>query len=295
MFADDNLEPRHLSTGKCLCQFIEEQLITSDKITTRSSSSQTQKAKFERRHGESGAANTECRVVIDIGEPKVKPRMLTTTQQVIPTLSRMISLRDRETHGDSYDFESVSAMANLSPALNLNGVESRLANSNQWRTQPAPSSIGEDDSSESSEADLHSTTRDISLELGGDSIGRSGDLVKRLRLLLELRKDDLQGIGSSLFSDIQSRTPQFLADNSTDHTYVQNHSSTGYTTADSLTIDSSQHDPPVPRTPTPVQGAKKGKKIFRQRDGLFLLGMIGTKKSQQQEAQQPKDRILEIC
>lgn len=230
MFADDNLEPRHLSTGKCLCQFIEEQLNRVDNNDT---------------------------------ETKVKT-------------SKQSSLRERR--ANELDTRSASFDATSSSSSS------------------SSSSIDHDQSQNgSSEMDQNI---DMSLEFGGDSIGRSDDLIKRLRLLLELRKDDLQGIGSSLFADIHSKTPQFLS-TFNDNAETPNTHSTGYTTADSLTIDSTSHKPSSPRTPTPPNkpSSGKGKKIFGPRDGLFLQGVFGAKKNHhhQHQQHQPRDQIIEIC
>lgn len=47
---------------------------------------------------------------------------------------------------------------------------------------------------------------DVSLDMSGELISRSDDLVRKLRLLLELRKDELRGIDSSLFSGLLYRS-----------------------------------------------------------------------------------------
>lgn len=268
MFTDDHSEPRHLSTGKCLCQFIEEhfrnqvgaQRTTGNKkpVTTRNSYANMKATKLTINGTKQHNGTT--------GRPTP-----------VPSLSKLLSQRDLT---DNFMISMTESESRTKPE-----VEARVDSSITRNTFGSLNSTSADESSDSQASDssrerkCHSTnTNHLSLEIDGDAIGRSDDLVKKLRLLLELNGDELQGLDKSIFSGLLYEAPNgyfpYLCD--------QNHpNNPGETSRQSSSQGNSR----------PQSG--EGKRFFAQTESFFFLG-ANNKKNHRQEIK-PTNHILKMC
>lgn len=180
-------------------------------------------------------------------EPQAKAQFAPRVNQMaptVPTLSHLVSLSaDRLTDDVKIDMDS------------LNQLENNLSTTSSLSQVYIESPI---------------SSPDNSLELGSDLITRSDDLVRKLRLLLELRKNELQGIDSSLFSGLQYKVPQTFTEPTE--------------TFNPVSVQKPQANQNQNKTPK--------KKFYNQKDGLFFLTLNGAKKGQQDML---RNQIREIC
>lgn len=162
IFSDDQTSPRHLSTGKCLCQFIEEHFQGNkhdgSRLTTSNNKSGSRKSQRQQQLVIGDHRSKQLSEIHEqVAEPKLTKVLYAVKDKPIPSLSYMVSMKDQI-------------------RIDMKGAE-------DGRIGP-----------------------DVSLDMSGELISRSDDLVKKLRLLLELRKDELQGIDGSLFSGLLYRS-----------------------------------------------------------------------------------------
>lgn len=369
MFTDDRTRPRHLSTGKCLCQFIEEHfrnqtiselqceqankkhnqpattispysntkatllingkeqqhhLKTAPTITLQERHQIISKKKFKKHYkarSPDGRALPE--VVIAGGKPERLARDLEIGQannsDELPSISRMVSLKEANHLKENHHRLSIERMANDSGHHQITAQQHPQSNQNThnpahlqangfaanlwpqyYAKQPSSSEL-EDSYTASPTVASQSTSNsaEVSLEMGSDLIGRSDDLVRKLRLLLELRKNELQGIDGSLFSAVLYKAPQQFS--TSDQEANQHHQdptslddqTNGQASATAVGSDSNNG---------PIVKSGGGRKFY-QREGLFFLGSGGGKKSQQHQQQQQQqqqqtacaNQVLEIC
>lgn len=283
MFTDDRIRPRHLSTGKCLCQFIEEQFKNIEHCDQ-------QQAKYNSTNIMNSYTNTKATLVINGKEQQhqetiVKPQVIRNYALIapnvpIPTLSRLVSLKeDRKVNQSQIDMtlEAQPEVKLLTTRSQPNGFAQTLwqPSLNNNNDMKAANTI-QVPLSQRASIPTATSNPDVCLEMGGDLIGGGDDLVKKLRLLLELRKNELQGIDGSLFSKVLYKTPQQFIPPNPD-------------TQSTQSIDGE------PDSGVPIK-ENTGKKFFSQREGLFFLGTNSVKKSQQQQEQNvARNHVLEIC
>lgn len=150
--------------------------------------------KFEAMPGEQVGQPKQIRALYGSKEP----------QLAIPSLSRLVSLKNR-TEIDMKDSVYQPDVTKISSLNNNNDNISKLASN--ISSSIVVGHIQNKASPESGSKLSATSSPEVSLDMGGDSITRSDDLVKKLRLLLELKKDELKGIDSSLFSAMLYRSP----------------------------------------------------------------------------------------
>lgn len=284
MFADDSARPRHLSTGKCLCQFIEEQFECADfnesdaaptnVIETRDSAlvpaplangcaqSALDECEAERASARSPAGGATLQ-----RQGLGAPAELSLQQQLdllVPTLSQLVSVRERQA---SRSCELATCAANKSLQHNL------AAHLQHERLE-----------SNSSPA----TERSLDLTEASDS-GRNEELIRRLKLLLDSRKDEFaRGLDGQTGQGGQSaRLPTIISADSLGEQLKQRS-----LVASTQTIDLQDEGPAgANHNHNHSHISQLGKRFFSQTEGIFFLG---TKKSQQ-GVYGKQQQMLEIC
>lgn len=346
MFDDDQVKPRHLSTGKCLCQFIEEhfkdtqklesnikvvevdnlisdncivQTTNSDNISTtqttdsiddKRKSTKTLATFLRNKAMKSKKHNPILRVSKDkqnsngimanaslkqqqqeVTVSHIKNNFYTNTAN-LPTLSGLVSAKTENL--SKRDNPNYCANLDSSPDTSItpsSRSKTPFSISGDLKTSQQMNSFGVNNSATSSEHDkilhcdeqvddngnntkrysmnLNNNNADVSLEMDSDLIGRSDDLVRKLRLLLELRKDDLHGLdGSTLFANALYKVPQ-------QHLF--------YPTEDgSSSVENNVHTtieiPDDNSSDTTNMKTKNLRKFFGQGEGTFNFGFKKTQK-----------------
>lgn len=123
----------------------------------------------------------------------------------------------------------------------------------------------------------------VSLEMGhNETILRSDDLIRKLRLLLQLRKDELQHFEGSIYSSALERTPTpFIVSNDTNSRKGSSMTSSEV----SSVVDERRSDA------SDGNCMLKGRRLFEQR-GIFSIITSSSKKAQQDTN---RNHVLEIC
>lgn len=288
MFTDDRVGPRHLSTGKCLCQFIEEHFKNTNNYQKQQPANgfNEQAPQVTTLTSHHLPPNTELK---SNQETLINSQKIYNQQSIVPTLSRLVSLNDNRPEHLKIDMKTVGQQH----VIPINQPDGLLINF--WRSQEQQQLAISNEKHLVANLNLTPSIQtfanssplnspDVSLEIGSDSIGRSDDLVRKLRLLLELRKNELQGLDGSLFSNILYKTPQpFPALNQMDNkTQVSSRDVTARTKGEITSIKENN-----------LVKVNAGKKFYNQREGLFFFGTNGTKKSQHNGTN--RDHVLEIC
>lgn len=300
MFNDDRVGPRHLSTGKCLCQFVEEHFKNNNNNNIKEQRSEqhydneqlVQQSTIQSNY----LSNTDQATLAFSGlkqrqqsynqETLIKPQLIHNQQmatRIVPTLSGLVSFNEsRPLEHLKIDMETINQQYRSPYLKQINGS---AAISNSWNQQQQPNEkhfINQLTVPITSQTALSSP--DVSLEMDSDSIVRSDDLVRKLRLLLELRKNELQGLDGSLFSSILNKTPQPFTpfDEVANEHPISNDVSTR---ANNSVVSSKDNN---------LVKVNDGKKFCNQREGLFFFGSSGTKKSQNHNGTN-RNHALEIC
>lgn len=308
MFTDDRIRPRHLSTGKCLCQFIEEHF-SNDETTTFNSNNhmcEEQSPPLSAKHPQSMTPTTNNRHQMHLKPPpkqlieetQVKRKVIGSQEasNALPTISRLVSQRDQttpvahENHQATIDSGGCANDVQVAQRKDqskpngftvLNSWHHLLGTENE--TVVDMSNMTANCNSDHNQQQFQTPTTsspDLSMEIGCDSISRRDDLVRKLRLLLELRKNELQGIdGSELFSLSKTQllhSPLLPIPTDPPH-------KTDEQKGDSLTSSKGQSED---EASTKVRGGVGAVRFYTQNVGWFF----GGKKTQQRQ-QQPQ----EIC
>lgn len=270
------MKPRHLSTGKCLCQFIEEHFKNSENLSNlnnfdlgnlryetsvaqaidfssdslRAADSTNTKKKSRKTlatflRSKSNKNNEQITIVQ--GQQDPSPNMahvsLKNQQQEapvsyarnnlyidtasMPTLSGLVSMKNdisakRDIYSNNVDRldGSLTSLSQSKTPFVISGdlkLPQQLCglNARTSATSPAHNKIDlgeerlDDTGNITKRNSLNLNDADLSLEMDGELIGRSDELVRKLRLLLEIRKDDLRGLdGSTLFANALYKVPQ---------------------------------------------------------------------------------------
>lgn len=256
VFGDESVEPRHLSTGKCLCQFFEDEYRLK-----------SQGAPIERF-----AYQDSSDIIV---EPPRRLKPLTSSRGHVKHPSPIPTVSSRF-HSDS---------GNVTIDIDLGSrYTSAFSADDQGDCGFRPFNHEVDYESSHSTLSYHQSDVD-DIELGSNelSITRSDDLIRKLRLFLQLRKEELQNFDGSLFSSAFDHMPTpFIVPNKN----VLDNSSLG-TSNDAITdTDGRQSD-----NSDDVNCMTRGKRFFNQR-GLFSLTTNSSKKV-------PRDNktcnALEVC
>lgn len=349
MFIDDRSRPRHLSTGKCLCQFIEEHFKNAQKCDENENETEIQdqeqkaynketkityqtdkKLNLLYSYSDSDSANNHKQHKA-VEETLVKPlviRKCASMAPTIPTLSGLVSLKEnslpehlRIDMGPSYysHYQTNNNYYNYSYNLPKILEAEQKQQQHQHQLQRPPDGVMLNLSAQP----LEGTKEHYNQVLGEKehlnqspasspdvSLRRSDDLVRKLRLLLELRQNELQGIDGSLFSGLLYKSSHNYSDNfglnhqvnqvqagenGTTNTFAVNNKSSSSTINSAFTCNESEAkiNKEVPIESSAIKGPKEAKKFYSQGEGLFFLSSNGAKKSQQVENR--NNRILEIC
>lgn len=169
MDSRDEVEPRHLSTGKCLCQFFEEQHL----------------------HGITQQEATQFNDQLS--------NVKTTTTNVISKQQQEVVNGDKKplmynnNNNNKIQLVIESVPAKVVPAKS--SVTTRDNNSHEVRLDMSP--LGREKNLGAEEE----SGQDMDL---GSPISRSEDLIKKLRLYLALRTNELQALDGQFFSSIQN-------------------------------------------------------------------------------------------
>lgn len=274
MFLDDKTKPRHLSTGKCLCQFIEEQFkgeqVGGNRVVSR----------------QLVAEEKAEQVLVKPQVIKLESKFVTASasQRTIPTLSEIVSFK-----------EEAQIQGQQSAATNPNSTEPERAVDIDFNGTIAQSVMGIDKSGKHQASCLVQSDHQacnvslnqesqrqlpldaISLEMDQEAIGKGDDLIKKLRLLLEVRKNDLQGIDlqGQLFSSVLCKNQQppldYLLSNHTSIAIENNNHDDYANDINNNTIHSTNS------SKTKDGNSDNSKKKFFKPEGLFFLT---SKKSQ---------------
>lgn len=293
-FNDDRVGPRHLSTGKCLCQFVEEHF--------KNNSNQEQSVHYSKNNEQSPPATVRNNYLTNgneatlvFGRPKaynqetlIRPQVIhnqqVTAVRVVPTLSRLVSLNESPPEHLKINMESADQRFPSPLHQTTDSSVINLWNLQQFNDKQYPAKLYVPPLGYSVTNQTPLSSPDVSLEMNSDSIGRSDDLVRKLRLLLELRKNELQGLDGSLFSNILNKTPQTFVpfeDIGNKHP-VANDVSTSTNNSVASSKDGN------------LVKVDDGKKFFSQREGLFFFNTNGAKKSQHHNGTN-RNHVLEIC
>lgn len=271
MFTDDQIRPRHLSTGKCLCQFIEEHFSNYQKCNTDKYDKTTS---IEHNYTKVNLVINNKRQQDEIPiKAKSVGNNLQMKRPTIPTLSDIVRRQNRPLY-TKIDFDHVPVNHEEEfTSHQPNGFISSLASERQNQIETSRQSGGQMSPVSSPE---------VSLEMEGDLISRSDDLVRKLRLLLELRKNELNGLDGSLFSAISYKTPQSIFQ--LPHEEDEQHREAMKHCLETQESPEVMAHPPLHET----------KKFFHRRDGLFFFPSSGPKKTSQPDTN-TRSHILEIC
>lgn len=281
MFTDDGIKPRHLSTGKCLCQFIEEHFKnTNEPFDKKQQQQQDNQATAitiitTNSHLDTkvtAISENETKETTEIGrqdeqqqqESPIEAQVLRNEMQAVPTLSHIVSMKEQT---DSFKIHMDQVQTSNSNSGQGQIVNEFAAHLSQQKQQNLTLD----------RANSTSPLTDVSLDLDGDLLNND-DLIKKLRFLLELRKNQFNGMDGAFYK--QQYSTSFVYNN-------KQKSINGNILSDqTMTGDGHQQNGDV-TTPTTIK-TSSGKKFFNQSEGLFFFS---TKKNQQVNMKQ----ILEIC
>lgn len=299
MFTDERVRPRHLSTGKCLCQFIEEHFKNVQQLKKQ----RQQQPNLTTIIANNSYASTQATLVLGEKQPQQPSEVLVDKQTVlrqftsptIPTLSHLVALKESLKIDTNYGLNTptVTGDTNLNNNNNMiqannglyfNSWHQKLGDNIKLTLETPPNLLNQ----------KQETSANVSLEMGSDLISRSDDLVKKLRLLLVLRKNELQGLDhESLFSGVLHKTPQQSSSAESDSTSINNNNESK--------TDGNNTSPKLKQNSAKLSFSKtnpstdSGKKFYNQKDGLFFFGANGAKKVQHQQDIETRNHVLEIC
>lgn len=248
------MEPRHLSTGKCLCQFFEDEYRNklvpvieneqtqplslhsnstsndrfnevkrptkqaTDHVVIRYNSDQTDRHSLEKQatddvilgpqkvalipNAPTKRVHMSDSVVIDMNQKSFNNNINSRDKSYLTNASNPQQndhLKDNEYSVDENDRVDTKYLS-----------QSRYSTYKRHRRLDSSSTDHRLSSSGNSEVSLEFSSNDLSLT-------RSDDLIKKLRLLLELKKNELQNLDGSLFSSALQRAPTpFIIPNDSD-------------------------------------------------------------------------------
>lgn len=203
MFNDDKVKPRHLSTGKCLCQFVEEHF-RNNKLEAKNDLHEEERALHEDNQGNGQTltaangigcqSNSQKQSINDnntnrtsdddqkdlIQVKKSRNGIFTRNNNQLTTLSHVVDMQQyanqSETISDDFSDDNIDDeddnQEDIDSVDRINLANERTASSTSPVTDVS--------------SDLDGTTNSGEL-LSND------DLIKKLRFILELRKNDLNG------------------------------------------------------------------------------------------------------
>lgn len=315
MFTDDKVKPRHLSTGKCLCQFIEEHFrheeldevlepAASQPLASKSSIGGQVSLDMVDSVGpvEARKLAPAYKITSNYDHSQSGESLALPFDCLVPTLSHLVSLKERQEQLKVSLDSSRQLDSSQSSANNNNVFSSKLIHGFTTHLQQ-----------ERLEASSSPTT-ELSLDLA-DSVDlfspNNDELMRKLKSLLDSRKNEFsRALDSASTNAIAANIGSNSANNNNNHNNINNSCFTcttmnaymlganpfqksDSTSSNIETIHKQQQQMETPDEPNSGNNpiSQLGKKFFSQTDGILFLS---TKRSQH-SVHTKQQQVLEIC